>query len=199
MSRSTTTCELRRTDAADGRLNARTDADRFGRSGPPGRPSAGRAPGRAKTLAFLAKLPITVLFFRSPGGLSPKPRVAIFFIGEGGGDEPAEDEAVGAGAIAQAGLRKGPVSLREAGVLFDAEGAPLNPRGRTGMKGRGLLGKWGPNHAADPIVTRYNPDTELLEVVEAAGAGSCWSCGAGLHLIPRKASHNNQLAAAQDV
>lgn len=26
--------------------------------------------------------------------------------------------------------------------------------GRTGMIGRGLLGKWGPNHAADPIVTR---------------------------------------------
>lgn len=32
---------------------------------------------------------------------------------------------------------------------------PLNPFGRTGMKGRGLLGRWGPNHAADPIVTRY--------------------------------------------
>ena len=29
-----------------------------------------------------------------------------------------------------------------------------NPVGRTGMIGRGLLGKWGPNHAADPIVTR---------------------------------------------
>ena len=29
-----------------------------------------------------------------------------------------------------------------------------NPIGRTGMAGRGLLGKWGPNHAADPIVTR---------------------------------------------
>ena len=23
------------------------------------------------------------------------------------------------------------------------------------MVGRGLLGRWGPNHAADPIVTRY--------------------------------------------
>ena len=23
------------------------------------------------------------------------------------------------------------------------------------MRGRGLLGKWGPNHAADPIVSRY--------------------------------------------
>lgn len=32
---------------------------------------------------------------------------------------------------------------------------PRNPMGRTGMRGRGLLGKWGPNHAADPIVTRF--------------------------------------------
>lgn len=32
---------------------------------------------------------------------------------------------------------------------------PQNPLGRTGMSGRGLLGRFGPNHAADPIVTRY--------------------------------------------
>ena len=31
----------------------------------------------------------------------------------------------------------------------------LFPGGRTGLAGRGLLGRWGPNHAADPIVTRY--------------------------------------------
>ena len=34
-------------------------------------------------------------------------------------------------------------------------GCPLNPVGRTGITGRGLLGRWGPNHAADPIVTRW--------------------------------------------
>jgi ADP-ribose pyrophosphatase len=33
-------------------------------------------------------------------------------------------------------------------------GIPFNPRGRTGISGRGKLGRWGPNHAADPIVTR---------------------------------------------
>ena len=43
--------------------------------------------------------------------------------------------------------------------------APLNPYGRTGMKGRGLLGKWGPNHAADPIVTRFDPLSNKLQVV----------------------------------
>lgn len=42
-------------------------------------------------------------------------------------------------------------------IHFDPETlAPLNPRGRTGIRGRGLLGKWGPNHAADPIVTRWH-------------------------------------------
>ena len=45
----------------------------------------------------------------------------------------------------------------EGDIVFTALGRPRNPRGRTGMSGRGLLGKWGPNHAADPIVTRYNP------------------------------------------
>ena len=30
-----------------------------------------------------------------------------------------------------------------------------NPCGRTGLRGRGTLGKWGPNHAADPVVTRF--------------------------------------------
>ncbi|XP_063969048.1 ADP-ribose pyrophosphatase, mitochondrial-like isoform X1 [Lytechinus pictus] len=38
------------------------------------------------------------------------------------------------------------------------EGVPRNPCGRTGMMERGLLGKWGPNHAADPIVTRWKRD-----------------------------------------
>ena len=37
-------------------------------------------------------------------------------------------------------------------------GKPRNPRGRTGMTGRGTLGKWGPNQAANPIVTRWNPE-----------------------------------------
>jgi AGAP006085-PA len=31
---------------------------------------------------------------------------------------------------------------------------PLNPLGRTGIRGKGILGRWGPNHAADPVVTR---------------------------------------------
>ena len=51
-------------------------------------------------------------------------------------------------------------------MRFDeAAGLPLNPRGRTGLAGRGLLGKWGPNHAADPIVTRLHPQTNQLQMV----------------------------------
>lgn len=38
---------------------------------------------------------------------------------------------------------------------LDEHNIPQNPLGRTGMRGRGLLGRFGPNHAADPIVTRY--------------------------------------------
>mmetsp|Transcript_25294 Transcript_25294/g.66145 ORF Transcript_25294/g.66145 Transcript_25294/m.66145 type:complete len:757 (+) Transcript_25294:91-2361(+) len=42
-------------------------------------------------------------------------------------------------------------------------GLPLNPRGRTGVCGRGKLGRFGPNHAADPIVSRWkvDPDTGM--------------------------------------
>ena len=45
------------------------------------------------------------------------------------------------------------------------DGRPLNPRGRTGLSNRGLLGKWGANHAADPIVTRFSPRDGRLEVI----------------------------------
>ena len=51
------------------------------------------------------------------------------------------------------------------GPITFVAGVPLNPRGRTGVRGRGLLGKWGPNHAADPIVTRYHPQTGKLQLV----------------------------------
>ncbi|KAK3084733.1 hypothetical protein FSP39_018106 [Pinctada imbricata] len=45
------------------------------------------------------------------------------------------------------------------------DGIPRNPQGRTGLKGRGCLGRWGPNHAADPIVTRWkrNEQNEVIK------------------------------------
>ncbi len=50
-------------------------------------------------------------------------------------------------------------------VARDANGFPLNPMGRTGLGGRGILDKWGPTEAADPVLTRHNPDTGQLEVL----------------------------------
>lgn len=40
-----------------------------------------------------------------------------------------------------------------------ADGCPFNPIGRTGIIGRGLLGRWAVNHAADPIVSRWKRNT----------------------------------------
>ena len=61
---------------------------------------------------------------------------------------------------------------------------PKNPQGRTGcmqqalilfilnrfillVSGRGLLGRWGPNHAADPVVTRWakGRKEKVLEII----------------------------------
>jgi ADP-ribose pyrophosphatase YjhB (NUDIX family) len=50
-------------------------------------------------------------------------------------------------------------------IQFNRLGYPLNPIGRTGLKGRGFLGNWGPNHAADPVVCRINPETGRLQFV----------------------------------
>jgi ADP-ribose pyrophosphatase len=43
---------------------------------------------------------------------------------------------------------------------LNEKGYPINPVGETGINGRGELGKFGPNCAADPIVTRWKIDTE---------------------------------------
>ena len=56
--------------------------------------------------------------------------------------------------------------IRATNIGFDeATNAPLNPRGRTGIAGRGLLGRWGPNHAADCIITRFSPHDGKLQFV----------------------------------
>ena len=38
---------------------------------------------------------------------------------------------------------------------------PLNSAGHTGLRGRSVLGRWGPNHAADLIVTRWKRDESV--------------------------------------
>ena len=53
----------------------------------------------------------------------------------------------------------------EGSITFDDHGRPRNPRGRTGLRGRGSLFSWGPNHAVDTIVTRYHPRHDSLQFV----------------------------------
>ena len=66
----------------------------------------------------------------------------------------------------------------EGKVQTDNRGLPLNPKGRTGIEGRGLLGKWGANFAADPIVTKtINGKTYLWAVERPSGE---WAIPGGM-------------------
>ncbi len=53
----------------------------------------------------------------------------------------------------------------EVAVTLNQQGQPLNPLGRTGLRGRGLLGKWGRNRAGDPLLTRVHPETGRLQLL----------------------------------
>ncbi len=50
-------------------------------------------------------------------------------------------------------------------LKFTKHGRPVNPVERTGYTGRGLLGRWGANQAADPIVTSKDPQTGALQML----------------------------------
>lgn len=50
-------------------------------------------------------------------------------------------------------------------IRIDDNGYPLNPKGRTGLAGRGILGKWGANYAIDPVITRWNETLEQYEIL----------------------------------
>lgn len=87
----------------------------------------------------------------------------------------AEPEDIKSSAI------KRPFKSNAGVVDVDEKGHPLNPMGRTGVEGRGLLGKWGANQAGDPIVTRANPDTGKLEllVIQRKDSGQ-WALPGGM-------------------
>jgi ADP-ribose pyrophosphatase len=60
---------------------------------------------------------------------------------------------------------------------------PLNMHGRTGIVGRGILGKWGANHAADPLVTRWikvGGVTNLQVVLVKRKEGGQWAMPGGM-------------------
>jgi ADP-ribose pyrophosphatase len=62
-------------------------------------------------------------------------------------------------------LEEMPIESLSGSLTLDEKGRPLNPVGRTGMAGRGLLGKWGPNYAADPIITRISRAAGTIEML----------------------------------
>jgi ADP-ribose pyrophosphatase len=58
-------------------------------------------------------------------------------------------------------------------------GRPLNPYGRTGIAGRGALFSWGPNKAADAIVTRIGADSGQLEILLIQRPSGEWALPGG--------------------
>ena len=111
---------------------------------------------------------------------------------EGGWADPPDPKAIGRGDCVDAKTGKrvpgwdDPSRASELVKQHDLcpeMGAPRNPRGRTGLSGRGLLGKWGPNHAADPIVTRWREveGERVLEMVavQRADTGE-WAIPGGM-------------------
>lgn len=66
-------------------------------------------------------------------------------------------------------------------LRFSDDGRPLNPMGRTGIEGRGQLGKWGPNKAGDAIITKDSEDEsgerEILLVQRSDGQ---WAIPGGM-------------------
>ena len=73
----------------------------------------------------------------------------------------------------------GPSGEKVAKAISFVDGVPLNLRGRTGLRGRGLLGKWGPNHAADPIVTRYQGTQLQMVAIKRKDTGD-WAIPGGM-------------------
>ena len=109
---------------------------------------------------------------------------------EGGWADPPDPKAIGRGDCvdaedgrARAWMGRRPVArvgARQAARPLPGDGRAAQ-RGRTGLSGRGLLGKWGPNHAADPIVTRWREGERVLEMVavQRADAGE-WAIPGGM-------------------
>ena len=49
--------------------------------------------------------------------------------------------------------------------IADEAGRPLHPKGRTGIAGRGLLGRWGANPAAKAVIIRQNSGTSSFDIL----------------------------------
>ncbi len=101
-----------------------------------------------------------------PGYDPPEYTAAVVFQHEGKWADPKDVRQVKRPFLTR--TRSGDVA-----VLLDKQGRPLNPLGRTGLQGRGLLGRWGRNQAGDPLLTRVHPETGRLQllVIERKDSG----------------------------
>jgi ADP-ribose pyrophosphatase len=71
-------------------------------------------------------------------------------------------------------------ALKVGEKVLMVKGRPRNPIGRTGITGRGLLGKYGPNQAADALVTRFN-ETGVLQMIAVQRSDSRkWAIPGGM-------------------
>lgn len=64
--------------------------------------------------------------------------------------------------------------------LDSATGRPLNPAGRTGISGRGRLGRWGANQAADALLTRLARASGQFEVLLIQRENGEWAIPGGM-------------------
>lgn len=67
----------------------------------------------------------------------------------------------------------------EGPLVFNQEGIPLNPAGRTGLHGKGRLFFWGPNQAADTALICRDPATDVASVLLIQRANGTWAMPGG--------------------
>ena len=104
--------------------------------------------------------------YKPPAHIEPSVLAAS---GPGGWADAAEPSKEG---IEERGSHE--LQARQLRWSYDAQGRPLNPRGRTGIADRGALGRWGPNHAGDAVVTRHRrkPASGKDDAVSGGAGGS---------------------------
>ncbi|MCL1929590.1 NUDIX domain-containing protein [Candidatus Saccharibacteria bacterium] len=82
-------------------------------------------------------------------------------------------------------------------LVFDDWGNPLNPMGRTGLTGRGILYKWGANHAADPIVIARSGDADKILLIKRQDSGQ-WALPGGMVDAGEKVSRTAKRELAEE-
>jgi len=90
-------------------------------------------------------------------------------------------------------------AIKVGGKINMVKGYPRNPIGRTGLVGRGMLGKYGPNEAADALVTRFSDNNKLQMVAVKRRDNGVWAIPGGMvnkKETARQAAHREFLEEA---